>query len=346
MTQETPERLRAFRATYAREHSRSSWVPRLLTALALVAVGVLGTKAAESLLRAGAAESSPGHEGLTAEQWRSYAIRLEERNLPEQALRAYEAYLECAALTGSERSRVCYSLAKLASDAGHYEDALAYLYQSELLEPASDLKPEIDKQILACLEKLGRSGQLTRELRQRSGADPSAASAGSAVLAEARDQVFTEADLDRELSRLPESVRASLATAEQKIEFVKNIMTQRVLVDRAFRLGLEKDPGVESVVKANRDALLVEKLLQTQVKEPEAPTPDEVQHFYDTSLASFTPNGATEALPFEQVKDRATQMLTAQRRREAVTKYIEQVLGEENVAIHEDVLQPAEAPAS
>ncbi|MCC6698374.1 MAG: hypothetical protein IT365_22305 [Candidatus Hydrogenedentes bacterium] len=342
MSEETPERLRRFRATYACDHARMAWLPRVLAAVCLVALGAMGMKAAESLR--GASTVSPASRGgLTAEQWRSYAIRLEERNLPEQALHAYEAYLECAALSDPERSRVCYSLAKLASDARLFEEALAYLYQSELLNPGSDLKPEIDKQIVVCLEALGRPGQLAREVRQRSGADPKAANASEVVLAEARNQVFTEADLDRELARLPESARASLAAADKKAEFIKGLMTQRVLVDRAFRAGLGKDPDVEAAITAHRDALLVEKLLQTQVKEPEAPAEDDIRHFYESEQKSFTPNGAPQALPFEQVKEKAAQMLAAQRQREAVRSYIDQVLTEESVAIHADRLQPAEA---
>ncbi|MCC6488965.1 MAG: hypothetical protein IT364_15810 [Candidatus Hydrogenedentes bacterium] len=342
MSEETPERLRRFRATYARDDARVVWFPRVLAAVSLIALGAIGMKAAESLR--GVSTASPASRGgLTAEQWRSYAIRLEERNLPEQALRAYEAYLECAALPDQERSRVCYSLAKLASDANHYEEALAYLYQSELLNPGSDLKPEIDKQIVVCLEALGRPGQLAREVRQRSGADPEAVNAGEVVLAEARNHVFTEADLDRELARLPESARDSLSAADKKAEFVKNLMTQRVLVDRAFRAGLGKDPDIEAVVKANRDALLVERLLQTQVKAPETPAEDDIRHFYESEQKSFTPNGASQALPFEKVKEKAAQMLAAQRKREAVKSYIDQVLTEEGVAVHTDRLQPAEA---
>ena len=167
MGEETPERLQAFRAQYA---PRTVNIQRLVVIqLAVVIIGFAGLYA---LLGTGAegSSSTPGAAGggMPPEEFRRLAVYLAEKNQPMAAVEAYENYLAGATLDSKARARVCYTVAKLAIEAEQYESALRYLYQSELIDGESDLKGDIDRKIVLCLDKLGRTATLRRELSRRS----------------------------------------------------------------------------------------------------------------------------------------------------------------------------------
>ena len=299
-------------------------------------------------VRSAIARSTNQPGGLSPDRWRAYAVYLEGKDLPDEALYAYERYLEVASLSDVERAKVCYTMGALAADLGSYERALASLYQAEMLAPASDLKPEIDKKVVMCLERLGRTADLRRELRQRSDVHRSESDIGpgETVLAEYDDAVFTDRDLERELEALPAAARNHLSTGDAKIEFLRNVVAHRLLVDKAIRLELDRDPEIEAKLAEQRDALIVQKLIDDWMKDQPGPTPEDVERFYKAEPDRFKKAGADDVPPFEQVKERATHMLQVEREQERLSQLIEKTLQERHVQVYADRLQTGdEEPA-
>lgn len=289
MSDQSPDRLKAFRAQY-------DAAPRQSHALAIANLVLLVAgfaTLAVLLLREPAAQPAASAEksgGLTLEQQREYAVRLANKKLAGPAIAAYEEYLKNAPLTLSERAKVCYSVAKLAIEDEKYEAALPYLYQAEYLDPKSELKEEINKKVVLCLDKLGRNVDLRHELRKRSDVkhDASQVKADDVILAEFGNEAITKRDLEMEIEQLPPAAKDSFSTPEKKAELLKNLVAERLLLDKARRLELDKAPEVQDLLARQLDSMIVQKLIADEVRKDVQVTPEDVERFYKAEPALFT----------------------------------------------------------
>jgi tetratricopeptide (TPR) repeat protein len=335
----TPERLQAFRRSYATD-GRTGWTKRV-AASSLALLAFVGVAAFLHTL------SKSANGGLSAKQAKEYATLLRGKGLAEQALEAYKDYLAKARLDDATRANACYSAAKLAMETGDHETALAYLYQAEMLSPPGELKPEIDKSVLACLEKLGRSEAAKRELRRRAdiSSDSGERDPETVVLAEFEGETITNLDLEREIEKLPPSVRPTFDDPKQKAALLRDLILERLLLDKALAMKLDEDAAVQRQFTAQRNALLVRTLIDREVSGSSDVSPEDVEQYYRDHAASFTKPGGDAPQPFESVKAQVERMLHAQRQQERLAAFIDETLRERGVRIHEDRLtQEAIAP--
>lgn len=287
MGENTPERLKQFREGYAGQRTpRSGWaVACVACAIAGIAAGALA-----GVWYARQKSESAAEGGLSLERQKALAVRLEEKQLHQAALEAYDRYLGSAVLGDQARAKVCYSAADVAISADDHERALGYLYEAEFLDPDGELSSEIGKKIVACLEKLDRPVDLRRELRQRTSVKHSEKDLqeGEVVLAELGDGIITDRDLELELEKLPAAAQERMATPEQRFELLKNVVAERLLLDKANRLELDQTPEIQEQLAAQRDALVVRKLIADTVRKNVRVTPDDVERFYKAEPDRFT----------------------------------------------------------
>ncbi|HEO71751.1 MAG TPA: hypothetical protein ENN80_10860, partial [Candidatus Hydrogenedentes bacterium] len=292
MGEQTPDRLREFRSQY-----RAKAAPGLKLLVLLVVLTLAGFGGVFGLLLRGVTtkpESQARHSiagaGLPAQTERDYAAYLAEREQPLAAIEAYQRYLTKASLDPNARANICYTMAKLAIKAEAYDVALTFLYQAEFLAPESELKDEIDKKVVLCLDKLGRRVDLRKELRKRTRLQRTAEDLeeGETVLAEFAGEIITDRDWALELEKLPAYMRDSVTTIDKKTEFLKNMVAQRLLVDKARRLELDQDPDVQERVARHLDAMIVQKLIEDEVASAVRVTPEDVERFYKAETERFT----------------------------------------------------------
>jgi len=307
MSQDTPERLKEFRAQYAPKRQ-----PAGALAVVQLAVMVVGFGAVLAVLVRGAGPAPGQSGGLTPENQRGFAVALAEKNEPRAALEAYEAYLNVAALTQPERAKVCYAVAKLAMEAEEFERALAYLYQAEFLDPGSELKEEVDKKVVLCLDKLGRAVDLRKELRRRTDVKRTLEDLGpdEQVLAEFAGEVVTGRDLEEKIETLPPALRDSVTTPEQKLEMLKHLVAERLLLDKARRLELDKDPEIEAQMVQQLDAMIVNKLIRDEVAASVNVTPEDVERFFKAEIERFTEPASAKVLVAQAATEEAAKALT------------------------------------
>ncbi len=293
MSENTPERLKEFRSQYKAAPGRNGKM-----AVIQICVMVVGFAAVAVLLLrstpAPAPQSSTG--GLPADKLREYAVRLEEKQQPLAAIAAYDEYMKTAALSLAERAKVCYNAAKLAIEAEKYDLALPYLYQSEFLDPGSNLKDEINKKVVLCLDKLGRTVDLRHELRKRTDVKRTAADVkpDETVLAECAGEIITNRDLEKEVEKLPPAARDTFNTPEKKAELLKNMVAERLLLDKARRLELDKTPEIQEQLSKQMDAMIVQKLISDEVEKSVKVTPEDVERFYKAEVDKFKEPASAE----------------------------------------------------
>lgn len=293
MSNQTPERLQAFR------DENKPPKPGAPGSLVILAVGVvIGIAGALAVVYVTTVAPPQAQGGLSADRLRELALMYEAKDMRHAAIDAHTAYLDRATLSDAERGQVAYSIAKLSIDDHEYERALEYLYEAELLAPESDVRDERSRQIVHCLEQLGRTSDLRRELTHRT--DPNAredaVEPGAVVLAEFGEEKITDRDLERKLAEMPQSIRAAYATPEKRTELLKNLVAERLLLDKAFRLKLDEDEELRAQMKAAHDSLLVRKLMENEVREHIAITQEDVERFYKAEQARFTEPAAVRVL--------------------------------------------------
>ncbi|MDQ1257932.1 MAG: Peptidyl-prolyl cis-trans isomerase [Candidatus Hydrogenedentes bacterium] len=295
MSDPNSDRLQSFRAQY----SAPKTGPGRLAIVQLIVL-VAGFAGVFAILLRGGETPEPSQiasgGGLAAETQRDYAAYLAERQHPAAAIAAYQAYLDKATLDAPARAKVCYSMAKAAMDAQLYDDALTYFYQAEFLEPESELKDEIDKKVVTCLDKLGRQTDLRKELRKRTQIKrtPDDVKEGEKVLAEFAGEVITDRDLDIEIEKMPAYMRDSIDGPEKKADFLKNLVAQRLLLDKAQRLELDKTPEIQDQLTQQLDQLMVQKLITDEVDARISVTDEDVDRFYKAEPAKFTDPATVE----------------------------------------------------
>jgi len=308
MSDQTPDRLKNFRAQYPTAPRKSIWmgvVQLLATVAGFVVLAVL-------ILRPGPQAQDTIRAATGFDRQRELAVYLSEKGQPAAAIQAYQEYLDHAELAAPDRAKICVAAGKLAADAERYDDALAYLYQAEFLDPQSDLKEEINKKIVFCLEKLGRNVDLRQELRERTRVKRSAADVqqGEVILADVAGEIVTNRDLEQEIEKLPQTVRDSFNTPEKKTELLKNLVAERLLTDKARRLELDKDPAVQDQLAKAMDTMIVQKLIADEVQASVKVTPEDVERFYKAEPDRFKEPATAEVQVAKADSEEAAKAVT------------------------------------
>jgi len=227
--------------------------------------------------------------GLSPEELRGLAAHLAEKEHLDAAVDTYEDYLRVADLQPADRARVCYTVANLALDLQNYDKALTLLYEADYLGAPDDIKAEVDKKIVQCLDRLGRTADLRKELRNRSNLTSAAeVKDDDVVLAQFGDNVITADDLQAEIDKLPAYAQENFDSQEKKTELLKNIVAEKLLVEKARRLDLDKTPEIQEQLGKQLDAMIVRKLINDEVKSRVSITDEDVRRFYKAEPELFT----------------------------------------------------------
>ncbi|MCA9252127.1 MAG: SurA N-terminal domain-containing protein, partial [Phycisphaerales bacterium] len=259
---------------------------------------------------------SAGDSGMPgADQIKSVAIDLENKNISGEAADLWERYLEMAKLTAYEAGNVRYRVGKLRQSAGQYDKAFAqYALAEKLLgESSPDLIQEISLRRVECLRKLGRWAEVAREMADRAtiGADDSGAS-GQQVVAEIDGQKITVAEFDQMLSdqiEMAVNSRLGLSSEDQNAlrrraheQFadpqirqreLQRIVEMRVLAQEARKRDLDKSAEFRDRLQAVADGILGQTLLFEESSKRGTVTEEDVQRFYQANTERYARPAAT-----------------------------------------------------
>jgi parvulin-like peptidyl-prolyl isomerase len=233
--------------------------------------------------------TTPGTRGVHGEGRRDLAGKLLSAGLKTKAIEQYELYLSEADLPADRLARVAYTLGKLSMEEGNYEDALSWLYQVEMLDPKTELAPEVGSKIVACLERLGRSAQAQYSLEARSGLDkaPGDEFRGDRVVAQIGNDVVTLSELDEAIESMPEWMRSAIEEPAQKEAFLKQYVAEELLHRKARRLELDKDPSVRMQSERAMRQLMIQKVLEDEIKAKVKISAEDVKLYYQAHQGRY-----------------------------------------------------------
>ncbi len=289
-----------------------------------------------------------GRRGEDPARIREYAGALASNELYPQAISEYGKYLDTARLSDAEKANVTVVMAGLYFERVHdYENALAAYLRIKHLTPEKTLMPEVDRRIVACLERLNRSGEAKQVLDEATALPGSGRTSGgtpgqdpSAVVAQIGDRTVTAADLKHEISRLPVSVRSQFETKAGRMEFLRQYVVAELFYGAAQRKGLERDTDVQDAAFQAKRSVMAQKYLEQEVGPQVRLSAGDVQLYYKANLDRYAEKDANGKVkrqrPFEEVREQARADAAAEKQQEAVQALINRMMTAEGVRVYDD----------
>lgn len=288
-----------------------------------------------------------GRRGEDPARVREYAAALASNELYSQAVSEYGKYLDTARLSDAEKANVTYVMAGLYFERLHdYENALAAYLRIKHLTPEKTLMPEVDRRIVACLERLNRSGEAKQALEEATALSGSPKTSGgspadaSAVVAQIGDRPVTAADLKHEISRLPAQMRGAFETKSGRLEFLRQYIVSELFYGAAQRKGLERDADVQDAAFQAKRSVMVQKYLEQEVGPRVRLSAGDVQLYYKANLDRYAEKGADGKVkrqkPLEEVRKQVEQDAAAEKQNEAVQALISRMMAAEGVRVYDD----------
>lgn len=280
------------------------WVPLLLVLVLGVGVANLLVTMLGGPSRQGRAIAS---NGLSADEQRKLALKLERQGLHEAAARAWQAYLARAGLDDRERAKVWYQIGTVYQDGGAYQKALASFYTSESLASVIELAPEIARRTSECLEALGKFAALRHAAGERVDMGEGKAAAGEEVVAEIGPQQITKAqldqiiekDIDRQLAQFAplmspeqrkkqkEALLERFSAPQARLRALEQFVVRELLARKAHEDKLLEDPETRELFAGLERKFLAQRVMDKELAEQVKITPGDVQTFYHANLQRY-----------------------------------------------------------
>jgi peptidyl-prolyl cis-trans isomerase C len=280
------------------------------------------------------------------EQMRQYASDLLNRDLYEQAVEQYSQYLSRYDISEREQANIHYIIANTYFDRiKDYERALSIYLKIKHFYPESPLMDEVNKRIVACLERLERSTDAQQALQETVQADAprQQQKRPGAVVARIGDRDITLGDLEYELDQLPPSVQAQFSGVEKKAEFLREYVATELLYDTAKRAGLDDDPEVIEGAFQSKKMLMVRKLIQDRVAGTVEIDDKEIELYYKAHKERYAETNEegeiTRQPSLSEVQEQVARDLYEERYTEAYQKLVRQMMQAENVEFYKNRIQ-------
>lgn len=283
---------------------------------------------------------------LSKQQARNFANELYNRQLFKQSVLEYERYLNAYQLDETEQANISYTIGDIYFERlKDYENALAYYIRIKYLHPTEELRKEVDKKMIACLERLERTEDAEQTLKESTSLEPETIQKKrpGGVVARIGSREITQGDIDFELSQLPPAIRSQYNSKEKKLEFLNQYILTELLYKSAKNMGLEKDSEVIEAAFQAKKSIMVQKYLQDQIIKEVKIEPEDVELYYRANKDKYMEKDKEGKVigekPFQEIQQQVAQDLLMERQREVYERTAQRLMRAEGVQIYDDVLK-------
>ncbi len=326
------------------------WLLALMQAATLVCLAVV-------LSRSGgpAGTTREAGQATPSGELRATAKQLEDKGLDAEAAEVWQSYLQ-AAPDGPDRAEILYRIGKLRMQAEQYGAAVAALLHAEqAAEGNKDLATKIGPRVVECLARLGRYGEVGRELARRVEVGAEKDGRGKAkVVATITGQSLTEADLDRLAERRVDSMLAmqgaagdehrrqailqQLSTPAARRQLLQELLQTELFCRRARELKLDQDDEFRQVRDQAEQSLLAERFLAKELGKIE-PTEVDLESYYKANASRYAEKKTGRTPPLEEISAQVRADYVARKQQEA-----EEKLSGDLMARYQVRIMPLESP--
>ena len=229
---------------------------------------------------------------------------LEDKSLDAEAARAWDAYL-AADPQCSGRAEILYRIGTLYMQADQFGPAAAALVRCEHAAPDDqDLRAKVAPRIVECLNRLGRYGEMGRELSRRveaGGKERTAEKGSKKVLATITGETLTEADLDRMIERRVDHMLAlegggdpqqrqailqQMSAPAARRQLLQEMLKTELFCRRARETGLDREEDFQRARDQMVESLLADRFLMREL-EKTRPTEVDVQSYFKANQSQY-----------------------------------------------------------
>ncbi|MFC1492511.1 hypothetical protein ACFL6O_01025 [candidate division KSB1 bacterium] len=286
---------------------------------------------------------------IPIERQREYANVLFNQQLYRQAVNEYRIILDNYNVDNKTRSNINYTIANIYFDnVGDYVSALTYYLKVKHLFQESDLSEEIDKKIVACLERMGRmqaAASMLREAASLKGEKSEVEHLPGDTVAIVAGEAITLGDLDRLYNYFVVSQNIDpdqQGTKEHKLAFLREYIRSEVLYNSAKRGNLDEDQDVVELAFLQKKQIMIDKLLQKEIYEIIKISDAELQQYYNENKDKFTErteSGSLKKLTFAEAKETVYQLVFMQKASQMQTLLVDDLIDAQKASMYPDKIK-------
>ncbi len=260
------------------------------------------------------------------------ASELLDNKLYQQAISEYDKIIQSGKIDRKKASNLNYIIGNIYMQELHdYQNAAARFVKVRSLSSDEKLLKNINKNLVICFERMGRSFDAQRELDKMTLLEkPDPENQTRKIVARIGKREITMSDLENEIQKLPASVSSQFKDQEEKIEFLKQWVANELFYDAALRQGYDQDKDVIEGAFQIKKQLMINKLLKEKIPTDIQISETEIKLYYDAHKVDFKDK------KIEEVKTEIETELLRQRQEEAYRKLVSQMMQAEKVKIYED----------
>jgi peptidyl-prolyl cis-trans isomerase C len=273
-----------------------------------------------------------------------YANTLLSKGLYANAAQEFEAYIKRGGTDSKDLASICNKLGNIYMDLKEYEKALASFYKSELLDPNSGYKQDLNQKIVSALESLGLSQQAQYELESRTSIKPAVQSNEKIAVRIGKREISND-EIDMVINRLPEEVKKGLNNNDAKLKFIREYVATEVLYEKGKKLGLDKDTKIRGAVEDFKKQLVLQELLGEEIRKELKTTPEDILLYYKANKDKYS-IPAKAKVSFLELSDPAKSEEVSAELRNGKGKRIGQWIQKGSTLISQDIGESKEAVES
>ncbi len=278
--------------------------------------------------------SKSAESKLNFTQQQELASELLDGKLYLQAVAEYERLLNLSGRDKKKQANINYIVGNIyLNELNDYENAAARFVMARFLDPEGELKNKINKNLVICYERMGRTLEAQKQLDRSTNLEQTGTEKkGGTVVARIGDREITMTELEDEIEKLPPSVQAQFKNKAGKLKFLQSYIGSELLYHTALRNGLDKDKEVEEGMLQVRKQMMVNKLLSQEIPQDFSLSENDINLYYLAHKEEF------KEKKIEEIKPQIESELKMMKQQEAYGKLVSRMMEAEKVKIFDDQL--------
>lgn len=283
---------------------------------------------------------------IDGDKIREYANALYNRELYPQAIAEYQRYLDFYPIDEVQQANINFIMGNIYFERmNDYENALAHYLKVKHVYPDAEIQSQIDKQIIACLERLQRSADAKQALDEATSLEPEKIEKPKpgTILAKIGDREISSGDLQHRLNQLPDYIKDQFKTRDSKLEFLRQIVANELFYDAAKRKGLESDHDVIEGAFQAKKGLMVEKYLQEEIASQIQIQREDLDLYYKANKEKYVEKddkgNVKRQKSLDEVRQQVAEDLLGEKQQAAYQDLLRRMMTAEKVEIYDDLVK-------
>ena len=267
---------------------------------------------------------------------KSLAGELTDNNLYRAAIDEYKSILSDPNIENQTRANINYMIGRVYFDhLADYENAAAYYIRARSLNPEGSFYDEAGRNLIACLEKMGRILDAKRELDKAVNIDSVYAEhEGETVIAKIGDKPVFMSDIEENIQNLPPQMQKGFLSKESKLEALNGYIGVELIYRSAIREGFNNNPELVKMTERITKQAVVERYLQKNVMGDVTIDDNDVLNFYQANKET-----RYKDKDFDSIKEQVYRDYQGEKTQQAFQNYVNKLAAVENVQIFEEKIK-------